>query len=72
MTILVIGVLVVVLAGLVLLAATLLLAASQAAERLRIEREAEQASWNIHQQASAAFGQLLDAARSEQEQERGR
>lgn len=59
------------LAGLVLLGLALLLpAASQAAERVRIEREAAEASWRIHQQASAAFEQMLGAARDGQRQER--
>lgn len=41
----------------------LLPAASQAAERARVEREAQEASWRIHQRASQAFGEMLDAAR---------
>jgi hypothetical protein len=39
-------------------------------EQVRLEREAADASWRIHQQAIDAFGQLLDAARSgEQEKD---
>lgn len=45
--------------GLVLLAP----AASQAVERVRLERETAEASWRIHQAATTAFGRMLDAAR---------
>lgn len=38
---------------------------SQVAERTRIDREAQEASWKIHQQATKAFGAMLDAARHE-------
>lgn len=38
-------------------------AMGQAVERARIEREVAEASWRIHNQATQAFGQMLDAAR---------
>lgn len=41
----------------------------RAQERARIEREVQRASWRIHQQATQAFGQMLDAARQAQRQE---
>jgi hypothetical protein len=41
----------------------LLPAASEASERMRIQREAQAASWRIHQHAARAFGEMLDAAR---------
>lgn len=40
-------------------------AATEAVERARIEREAQHASWLIHQQATKAFGDMLDASRRE-------
>lgn len=43
--------------------AWLLPAASQATEELRIQREAEAASWRIHQRATSAFGEMLKVAR---------
>lgn len=36
---------------------------SEASERMRIQREAQAASWRIHQHAARAFGEMLDAAR---------
>ena len=57
---------VLVLLGLVLLVAFVLVLPNMraaAAERARIEREVQTASWQIHQQATHAFGQMLDAAR---------
>jgi hypothetical protein len=39
---------------------------SGATERQRLEREAAAASWRIHQQATHAFAQMLEAARDEQ------
>ena len=50
-------------------ACLLLPAATQAMERVRLEREAAQASWRIHQQATEAFGQMLDAARQADREE---
>jgi hypothetical protein len=44
-------------------ACLLLPAATQAIERVRLEREAAEASWRIHQQATEAFSQMLEAAR---------
>lgn len=41
-------------------------AVGEAMERARVEREAAEASWRIHQQATQAFGQMLDAARQHQ------
>lgn len=35
-------------------------------ERQRLEREAAAASWRIHQQATHAFAEMLEAARDEQ------
>lgn len=40
-----------------------------AIERHRIRRELLEASWRIHQQATAAFGQMLAAAREAQSEE---
>ena len=55
---------------LVVLAVRLLVpAVSEASERIRIQREAKEASWRIHQHAAAAFGQMLDAARHAEAQE---
>lgn len=54
---------VVVLLGAVVAVAVVVPAATQAVERARVEREAQHASWVIHQQATAAFGQMLDEAR---------
>jgi hypothetical protein len=48
----------------------LLPAATQAIERVRLEREAAEASWRIHQQATEAFGQMLDAARQPDRKDR--
>ena len=49
---------------LTVLAVRLLLpAVSEASERIRIQREAQRASWRIHQHAAVAFGTMLDAAR---------
>ena len=39
---------------------------TRASERARIEREAAEASWRIHQRATQAFGQMLEAARQQQ------
>lgn len=33
-------------------------------EQARLERETAEASWQIHQQAIDAFGQMLDVART--------
>ena len=41
-------------------------------ERARVEREAQVASWQIHQQATRAFGELLDTARRAEDQEEDR
>jgi hypothetical protein len=35
------------------------------AERARVERATAEASWQIHQRATAAFAQMLEAAREE-------
>lgn len=48
----------------------LLPTATQAFERVRLEREAAEASWRIHQQATEAFGQMLDAARQSDREDR--
>ena len=42
---------------------------SREMERQRVEREAQEASFRIHQQATRAFGQMLDAAREAERQE---
>jgi type IV secretory pathway TrbL component len=56
--------------SLIVLAVALLMpAVSEAVERVRIEREAAEASWKIHQGATAAFGQMLKAAREAEAQE---
>ncbi len=39
-------------------------------ERHRMDREVQEASWRIHQQATKAFGRLLEAARQDQEGDR--
>jgi hypothetical protein len=39
---------------------------SDSIERDRLERQAAEASWRIHRQATAAFAQMLEAAREEQ------
>jgi len=36
---------------------------SREMERQRVEREAQEASFRIHQQATRAFGQMLEAGR---------
>lgn len=36
---------------------------AEAAERARLEREAQAASWRIHQQASRAVTEMLEATR---------
>lgn len=41
----------------------------QTSERARIEREAQAASWRIHQQATRAFSRMLDAAREAEKHE---
>jgi hypothetical protein len=43
-----------------------------ARERARIEVEAAEASWKIHQQATEAFGQMLDMGRDHQHRETDR
>lgn len=48
--------------------ALMLPAASEAAERVRIRRELEDAAWNIHTRATAAFGEMLRASRQEAEE----
>jgi hypothetical protein len=55
--------LVILLAAVVGGACLVLPAATQAMERVRLEREAAEASWRIHQEATAAFSRMLDAAR---------
>ncbi len=45
-------------------------AVTQAVERVRLEREAAEASWRIHQQGTEAFGQMLDAAREADRRDR--
>lgn len=56
----------VVVVGLVAAAiAAVLPSLTEAMERLRIEREAAEASWDIHARATEAFGQMLDLARRE-------
>lgn len=40
---------------------------AEGTERRRLEEEAAAASWRIHQQATAAFAQMLEAARDEQQ-----
>lgn len=42
---------------------------SREMERRQVEREAQEASFRIHQQATRAFGQMLDAARTTERQE---
>lgn len=42
---------------------------SREIERQRVEREAQAASFRIHQQATRAFGQMLDAAREAENRE---
>lgn len=64
-------ILLVVFAGLVLLGVAVLLpVASEAVERARIEREAQEASWKIHQQATQAFGRMLDTTRQDRHEAR--
>ena len=66
----------VVLAGVILLLAVIIVGiamllpvASEAAERVRVEREVAEASWKIHQQATTAFGQMLGSARQHDQQD---
>lgn len=69
MTVLFILVLLIVFVAAVLFGVALMLpAVSEAQERVRIEREAQQASWRIHHQATRAFGQMLQATREDQGQ----
>lgn len=42
---------------------------SREIERQRVEREAQEASFRIHQQAARAFGQMLEAAREAERRE---
>lgn len=42
---------------------------SREIERQRVEREAQEASFRIHQQATRAFGQMLEAARNAERQD---
>ena len=42
---------------------------SREMERQRVEREAQEASFRIHQQATRAFGQMLEAARKAERQD---
>jgi uncharacterized protein (UPF0261 family) len=42
--------------------------ANRLAERTRIEQERQVAAWRIHQQATQAFGQMLEAARGQREE----
>lgn len=44
---------------------------SREIERQRVEREAQEASFRIHQQATRAFGQMLEAARKAERREEG-
>ena len=44
---------------------------SREIERQRVEREAQEASFRIHQQASRAFGQMLEAARETERRDEG-
>lgn len=44
---------------------------SREIERQRVEREAQEASFRIHQQATRAFGRMLDAARKAERREEG-
>ena len=41
-------------------------AATEASERIRVLRETEDAAWDIRSRATAAFGEMLHAARSEE------
>lgn len=61
--------------GVALLAlAAVLPSVTEAVERARIEREVADASWQIHQQATKAFAQMLHVARQadRSEEEQGR
>lgn len=40
-------------------------AATEASERIRLQRETQDAAWEIHSQATNAFGDMLHAARAE-------
>lgn len=44
---------------------------SREIERQKVEREAQEASFRIHQQATRAFGQMLEAARQAERREEG-
>lgn len=44
---------------------------SREIERQRVDREAQEASFRIHQQATHAFGQMLEAARKAERREEG-
>jgi len=41
-------------------------AATEASERLRIQRETQDAAWEIHKRSASAFGEMLQAARSDE------
>lgn len=53
----------VLLAVVVLSAVLVLPVVSEVSERIRIQREAQEAAWRIHQHATRAFGEMLAAAR---------
>jgi hypothetical protein len=64
----VVGILTVI--GVVLALTLYLLDAPAQTERLRIEREAQTAAWQIHERARDAFSQMLDVARDHPRDER--
>ncbi len=52
--------------GLVLVGVALMVpAATEASERIRLQRETQDASWEIHARATSAFGEMLRAARED-------
>ena len=64
-----IGLVVVVSAVMLVLAISFVPSISASVEQARVERESQEASWRIHQQATRAFGQMLDAARKAEKED---
>ena len=47
-------------------------AATEASERIRLQRETQDAAWEIHSRATDAFGEMLHAARAEDASDRAK
>ena len=64
LTVILIVTLLIVFTALVLLGIAILLpSASEASERARLARQVQDTAWNIHCQATTAFGEMLRATR---------